>query len=81
MTQSKLWSFVEASANTLIGYAINLAVQLVLYPLYGATFTLTQNIEIGCVFMAVSLVRGYLLRRFFNSRLHRLIERLERRNV
>ena len=73
MQQSKKASFAESMANTLIGYVINLLVQLAVYPLYGATFTLRQNIELGLVFMAVSIVRGYVLRRSFNALLHRKV--------
>lgn len=61
-------SMVEAWSNTIIGYLINLGVQLVVYPFYGATFTFGQNIQIGLIFMAVSITRSYLLRRAFNSR-------------
>lgn len=68
MSQSRLQSFVEAWANTFIGYFINLAVQLIVYPFYGATFSLGQNIQIGLIFMAVSISRSYLLRRAFNWR-------------
>jgi cobalamin synthase len=68
MTQSRLQSFIEAWSNTLIGYFINLAVQLVVYPFYGATFSFGQNIQIGLIFMVVSMVRSYVLRRVFNAR-------------
>ena len=64
--QTKLQSFLEACSNTFIGYAINILVQLIVYPLYGAKFTLGQNIQIGLIFMAVSLTRSFVLRRFFN---------------
>lgn len=66
--QSKLHSVIEAASNTLIGYAINLVVQLVVYPLYGATFTLMQNMQIGLIFLVVSLLRGYVIRRYFNTK-------------
>ena len=65
--QSRLQSLIEAWANTLIGYAINIGVQLIVYPLYGATFTFSQNIQIGLIFMAVSIARSYVLRRAFNA--------------
>ena len=65
--QTKLSSLVESLTNTIIGYSINLVVQLIVYPLYGATFTLSQNIQLGLVFMAVSLARSYLIRRYFNK--------------
>lgn len=68
--QSRLQSMIEAWANTIIGYFINLAVQLVVYPFYGATFTFNQNIQIGLIFMVVSIARSYGLRRAFNT-LHR----------
>jgi len=70
MTQTRTGSLIEAAAQTVIGYVVNLGVQLVLYPIMGATFTFGQNIVIGCVFMVVSLVRGFVLRRWFNARLH-----------
>jgi hypothetical protein len=68
MKQSRFQSFIEAWSNTVIGYFINLAVQLVVYPFYGATFSFGQNIQIGLIFMAVSITRSYVLRRFFNAR-------------
>lgn len=68
--QSRIQSMIEAWANTIIGYLINLGVQLIVYPLYGATFTFGQNIQIGLIFMVVSIARSYGLRRAFNE-LHR----------
>lgn len=68
--QSKLSSFLETAAQTFIGYVINLGVQLVVYPLYGAVFTLGQNIQIGLIFLVVSLARGYCIRRVFNQKVH-----------
>ena len=76
MSQSKLSSFYEALMNTFIGYFISLAVQLIVYPLYGATFTLHQNIQIGLIFMVVSIVRGYVIRRWFNKMIHNAAQRL-----
>lgn len=64
--QNHLQSMIEAWSNTIIGYFINLVVQIVIYPFYGATFTFGQNIQIGLIFMAVSIVRSYILRRAFN---------------
>ena len=76
MSQSKLGSVLEALTHTCIGYVLSLCVQLVIYPLYGATFTFRQNIEIGLIFMAVSIVRGYVIRRWFNARIHNAAMRL-----
>lgn len=68
MTQSKLASLIEALTQTVIGYFINIVVQLIVYPMYGAVFTLQQNFELGLIFLVVSLIRGYALRRMFNHR-------------
>jgi uncharacterized membrane protein (DUF485 family) len=70
MNQSRLASFLEAMANTLIGYVVSFALQLVVYPAFGHRFTIAQNVGIGLVFMAASLARSYVLRRWFNGRLH-----------
>lgn len=69
MSQTPLSSFIEAMFNTLIGYFLNLGVQLVVYPWFGATFTFCQNIQIGLLFMVVSILRSYVIRRWFNARL------------
>lgn len=78
MTQSKLGSFIEAVMNTLIGYFIGLATQLIVFTVYGATFTFSQNIQIGLIFMVVGIVRSFVIRRWFNARLHAAAHRLAR---
>ncbi len=71
MNQTRCGSLIEALMNTFIGYFINLGVQLIVYPWFGATFTLTQNISIGLIFMVVSIIRGFVIRRWFNGQLQR----------
>ena len=74
--QSKRSSFVEALLNTAIGYVISLVVQLVAYPAFGHSFTLSQNLGLGAVFAVVSIVRGYIVRRWFNKYIHRLAQKV-----
>ena len=74
--QSRLSSFLESMANVLIGYVVSLLVQLIVYPLFGATFTFTQNVQIGLIFMVVAIVRSYIIRRWFNARIHAAALRL-----
>jgi len=76
MRQSKLGSFVEAMTNTFIGYFISLIVQFIVYPLYGATFTFMQNIQIGLIFMIVSILRSYIIRRWFNKYIHLMASKI-----
>lgn len=64
--QSKKMSLVETCASTAIGYGVALATQLAAFPLFGLSVSLTDNLWIGAIFTAVSIVRGYAARRLFN---------------
>lgn len=64
--QTRLHSFLEATANILIGSLISLLVQRLVFPLYGIQITLSQDIQIVAIFTVVSIVRSYVLRRVFN---------------
>jgi hypothetical protein len=63
--QSRRASIIESITGTLVGYGIALAGQLIVFPLMGITVTLNQNLVIGCIFMAISTARSYILRRCF----------------
>ena len=76
MTQTKLGSFIEALFNVLIGYCINIVVQLIVYPQFGADFTLVDNLNLGLIFTVTSLFRQFVIRRWFNARLHAAAMRL-----
>lgn len=65
MKQSRAMSMVEVVTNVVVGYVLAIAAQIVVFPIFGLNATLAQNLKIGFVFMVVSMVRGYLLRRVF----------------
>lgn len=65
MTQSRLMSLIEAAANVTVGYGVAVVTQIVVFPWFGIKATLHAHLTIGLVFVGVSLVRGYLLRRLF----------------
>ncbi len=65
MKQSHRMSMVEAAANVVIGYAIAVATQMVVFPLFGIHITLVDDLALGLVFLVISLIRSYLLRRAF----------------
>ena len=69
--QSRRASAAEACAGVALGYGINLAGQIYLYPLLGIHVSLATNFGISLVFTAISVARTYSLRRLFNA-LHRL---------
>lgn len=72
MTQTKLESFVETCINTVIGYVIALISQLLVFPLVGINVPFSTNLEIGAWFTVISVLRGYVVRRWFNARLRRM---------
>lgn len=59
-------SAVEASFNVLIGYLVSVAANILILPLFGYDVTVADSFAIGLAFTAVSLVRSYALRRWFN---------------
>lgn len=65
MRQSRTMSFIEAVTNVILGYALAIGTQLVVFPLFGIQATLSEHLAIGIAFVGVSLARGYLLRRLF----------------
>jgi hypothetical protein len=67
MKQSRLMSLVESLANVLVGFGVAVATQIAVFPLFGLTVTITENLLIGLIFTAVSIVRSYALRRSFEA--------------
>jgi hypothetical protein len=71
--QSRKNSFIESLTNVAIGYVIAFASQLVIFPVYGGTFTLEQNIYIGAWFTLISVIRSYVIRRWFSKKTERYL--------
>lgn len=67
MAQTKLGSFAEAWANIFVGFTINFFANMAILPIFGFKVTAGSAFEIGLIFTVISLVRGYVLRRWFNS--------------
>lgn len=65
-SQPKLHSFAESLVNVAIGYGIALISQVLVFPLFGIHVPLRDNILIGLIFTAISIIRSYILRRVFN---------------
>jgi hypothetical protein len=63
--QSRVMSTVEALTKVAVGYALAVATQLAVFPLFGIETGLREHLSIGLAFLGVSLARGYALRRLF----------------
>ena len=70
MEQTKLGSLIESLMNIIIGYGVALLSQIMVFPMFDIHVPLRTNLGIGAWFTAISLVRSYVIRRWFNARLH-----------
>ena len=76
MNQSKLQSMNESLVNVALGMIISMALQIVVFPAFGHAFTLAQNVGITIIFTVASILRSYVVRRWFNAALHRAVVRV-----
>lgn len=68
MSQSRAGSLVETLSGTAIGFTINYLANLLVLPAFGFhSLTPGKNFAIGCIYTAISLLRGYGVRRLFNA--------------
>jgi hypothetical protein len=58
-------SFVEAVTNVVVGYTVAVATQIVAFPWFGLHPSFGENLMIGAIFVGISLLRSYALRRLF----------------
>ena len=67
--QTKYQSLIESLTNILIGYLTALLSQVLIFPLFDIDVSLQDNLLIGLYFTIISLLRSYLVRRYFNKRI------------
>ena len=70
MNQTRICSLIEACINVLIGFGINFCANMLILPLIGFHITAGQNLFIGVLYTIISVARSYVIRRWFNARLH-----------
>ena len=66
--QSRRQSLIEAVANVVVGYALAVITQIVVFPWFGLQISFRDNIAIGAIFVIISLVRSYAIRRVFERK-------------
>jgi hypothetical protein len=76
MTQTRLGSLIESLFNIVIGIGISLVANAMVFPHFGFRPSIAQNAGISGIYTVISIVRSYVLRRFFNARLKAAAERL-----
>jgi hypothetical protein len=68
MSQSKKQSFIEANINTLSGFIVSYIILITLNHFYEMNLSMFESLEITMIFTVSSILRNYLVRRWFNSR-------------
>ena len=68
MTQTRLQSLIETATSVAIGYLVAVLSQLIIFPAFGIRTTITDNLLIAGYFTIISVIRGYMVRRWFNRR-------------
>ena len=67
MTQSRHMSLIEAVTNVILGYGLEVITQIVVFPWFRLDVSIGENLALGAVFVGISLLRSYALRRLFEG--------------
>ena len=78
MQQTRLGSLIESLMNIVVGYCVAIFSQIIIFPWFGIHVPITTNLWIGLWFTLISLVRSYIIRRWFNARLHNMAQAVAR---
>ena len=68
LMQSKKDSFIETLTSVFVGWLIGVILNLTVLPLFDYNITVIDSLWVSLIFTAVSVIRGYVIRRFFNSK-------------
>ena len=68
--QTRLTSLLESVINIGIGFGVALISQILIFPVFSIHVSFVTNLYLGAWFTTISLIRSYLVRRWFNDRLH-----------
>ena len=66
--QTKKWSMIETLVSVGIGWLIGVILNMLVLPLFDYDVNLTDGALISIIFTAVSVIRSYIIRRWFNSK-------------
>ena len=66
--QSKKQSLIETLTSVFVGWFIGVILNLTVLPLFDYNITVVDSLWVSLIFTAVSVIRGYVIRRWFNSK-------------
>jgi hypothetical protein len=78
--QTPRGAIIEAWTNIAIGFTVNWLANIVLIPLMspGGHMTLAANFWGGWIYTSISILRQFIIRRWWNTRIHALEQRIAR---
>ena len=80
MNQTKLESLLESFINVGSGFILAFIIWQTIAPWFlGYEISYAENFVLTSVFTAVSVLRGYMWRRFFNAGIHKAIHNFVRK--
>lgn len=72
--QKKIHSLLESLLNVIVGFIISYAISFIVYPLFGIPVNPTKYLGIVLIYTVISVIRSYVIRRYFNGKLVKLYE-------
>ena len=64
--QTKKQSLLETLTSVFVGWLIGVILNMLVLPLFDYDVNLTDGVLISIIFTAVSVIRSYIIRRWFN---------------
>ena len=66
--QSKRESMIETITSVFVGWLIGVILNMTILPLFDYNITVVDSLWVSLIFTVISVVRGYVIRRAFNSK-------------
>ena len=66
--QTKRQTLIETLTSVFVGWLIGVILNMLVLPLFDYNVSLTDGVLISIIFTAVSVIRSYIIRRWFNSK-------------
>lgn len=77
--QTRREAIIEVWVGILIGFGINWIMNWFLLPMVGAKFTAVENFWLGMIYTLVSVMRGFVVRRWADKHIRQFAKRLAER--
>ena len=59
---------IETLTSVFVGWIIGVILNMLVLPLFDYNITVIDSLWVSLIFTVVSVIRGYIIRRFFNSK-------------